>query len=206
MPLTNKTIVGLTVGLIICPTLSAMARAHTSSFNKEMQSGNNAISVLPVPKQDSQASSYVGVRHVGDDFSPLSVDFESLGGWIVYESGSSEPLRYGINIAKKGNEIYVLFEDMVERRGNTPVWEVLDVAVTPSNNIAPSDPQGEYYFSYGCSINGSRLDPEIVALLGSQDTEFITDIRQAWRANRQTRKLEALSTEGIACTNPGWGL
>ncbi|MEM1242730.1 MAG: hypothetical protein AAGI45_23105 [Cyanobacteria bacterium P01_H01_bin.26] len=138
--------------------------------------------------------------------SPLSADFENYGGWIVYDRDSSEALRYGINLAGKANEIYILFEEIVARRGNNPVWEVLDVATIPSDNIAPSDPQGDYFIRPGCSINGGPIDPEIVAILGNQDTEFITDIRQAWRANRQTQKLEVLSTEGIACENPGWGL
>ena len=76
----------------------------------------------------------------------------------------------------------------------------------PSDSIAPSNPQGDYFIHSGCSINDGPIDPEIEAVLGNQETEFITDIRQAWRANRQTRQLEVLSTEGIACENPGWGL
>ncbi|MEM7066893.1 MAG: hypothetical protein AAF572_27485 [Cyanobacteria bacterium P01_B01_bin.77] len=55
-------------------------------------------------------------------------------------------------------------------------------------------------------MNGGRIEPEIVAVIGNQNTERITDIRRAWRANRQTQQLEAFSTEGMACTNPGWGL
>ncbi|MEO0768398.1 MAG: hypothetical protein AAFY72_03040 [Cyanobacteria bacterium J06649_4] len=206
MPLTTKATFGLTVGLMMYPALFTMAQAHALIFNEDIQADSNTTAVSPESKQDSQVFSYVGVRHVGDDLSPLSADFESFGGWIVYAIGSSEPLRYGINIAEKGSEIYIFFEDIVGRSGNTPVWEVLDVATTSSSNIAPSDPKGEYYFHYGCSINGSSIDPEIVAVIGNQDTEFITDIRQAWRANRQTRQLEALSTEGMACTNPAWGL
>ena len=206
MALITKTIVGLTVGLMMYPILSTMTQAHALIINEDIQADSNASAVLPTSKQDSKVSSYIGMRHVGDDLSTLSVDFERSGGWIVHAIGSSEPLRYGISIAEKDNAIYIFFEDMVERRDGIPVWEILDVATTPSSNIAPSDPQGDYYFYYGCSISGSRIDPEVVAIIGNQDTEFITDIRQAWRANRQTRQLEALSTVGMACTNPAWGL
>lgn len=101
MPLTTKTIIGLNVGLIMCSTSSTVTQAHASSFNEYIQADSNETAVLPASKQDSQISSYVGMRHVGNDLSPLSVDFESFGGWIVYRSGSSDPLRYGINIAKQ---------------------------------------------------------------------------------------------------------
>ncbi|PPJ62717.1 hypothetical protein CUN59_14130 [Cuspidothrix issatschenkoi CHARLIE-1] len=58
---------------------------------------------------------------------------------------------------------------------------------------------------YDCLRNGIR-DYSIIAVAKIQDTEYFRQIQKAWRANRKTRKFEAISTKGVICENTGYGL
>ncbi|MBD2496679.1 hypothetical protein H6G75_20405 [Nostoc sp. FACHB-280] len=56
-----------------------------------------------------------------------------------------------------------------------------------------------------CLLNGVN-DPEIVAIVKYQDTEYWRQITKAWRSNRNSGKFEEISPRNIACENPGWGV
>ncbi|MBE9056555.1 hypothetical protein IQ237_11040 [Sphaerospermopsis sp. LEGE 08334] len=56
-----------------------------------------------------------------------------------------------------------------------------------------------------CRRNGVS-DHDIIAVAKIQDTEYFRQIQKAWRANRKTRKFEAISTKGVICENIGYGL
>jgi hypothetical protein len=183
-----------TTGLLVAGLWSAPVYAQpvTEHFQKGVDPS--------VPTAD-----YIGHRHVGDDFSGLSDEWNSLGGWIVYDPGPDPVFEYGIALVEDGDEFYVFFEQEVGRSGNSALWEILDFVTLPADDISPVDPEAHYYFHFGCSVNGVA-DAEIVALFGIQDAELITDIRQAWKANRQTGQLEDISTAGMVCINPAWGV
>ncbi|MBW4617351.1 MAG: hypothetical protein KME21_29860 [Desmonostoc vinosum HA7617-LM4] len=56
-----------------------------------------------------------------------------------------------------------------------------------------------------CLLKGVR-DPEIVAIVKYQDSEYWRQIKKAWRSNRNLGKFEEISPRNIACENPGWGV
>ncbi len=83
--------------------------------------------------------------------------------------------------------------------GQTPVNAVLGVQLTPKL-------MSEEYVAIGsCQIN-SKPDSEIVALVKvtptDQQQELFTKIRQAWRINLKTEKIEPIPTKGLTCVNP----
>jgi hypothetical protein len=83
--------------------------------------------------------------------------------------------------------------------GQTPVNAVLDV------QLVPKLMSQEYVTIGSCHLNG-KPDSEIVALVkitpSDQQQELFTKIRQAWRINLKTEKIEPIPTKGITCVNP----
>jgi hypothetical protein len=83
--------------------------------------------------------------------------------------------------------------------GQTPVNAVLDVQLTPKLMSE------EYLAIASCQING-KPDSEIVALVKvtptDQQQDLFTKIRQAWRINLKTEKIEPIPTKAITCINP----
>ncbi|MBD2131373.1 hypothetical protein H6F47_02595 [Sphaerospermopsis sp. FACHB-1094] len=58
---------------------------------------------------------------------------------------------------------------------------------------------------YHCLRNGIR-DYSIIAVAKDTNSEYFRQIQKAWRANRKTRKFEAISTKGVICENTGYGV
>jgi hypothetical protein len=83
--------------------------------------------------------------------------------------------------------------------GQTPVNAVLDV------QIIPQLMEEEYVNISGCSLD-RKPDDGIVALVkiakSDRDAEEFTKIRQAWRIDLKTEKIETITTKGITCVNP----
>jgi hypothetical protein len=77
-------------------------------------------------------------------------------------------------------------------------YQVLDVL-----NLPPLE-SNEEVTTY-CQVRG-KIDSEIVTISVSENTELLTDIKQAWRANRKTGKFEVIPTDGLACENLGYGV
>ncbi|MBD2183974.1 tetratricopeptide repeat protein [Aerosakkonema funiforme] len=79
-----------------------------------------------------------------------------------------------------------------------PVEAVLDVRVVPK--IRPE----EWLQQVNCQIGG-KADDRIVAIVqiqGFEDADLYTKVRQAWRVNFSTEKIDAIPTANIACVNP----
>jgi hypothetical protein len=108
---------------------------------------------------------------------------------------------YGISQVKKGNQEMLWFEIVVNRDGTgNPSRLVIDVLTVPKTNKS--------YTMVGqggsCLRNGVS-DHDIIAVAKIQDTEYFRQIQKAWRANRKTRKFEAISTKGVICLNTDSG-
>ena len=124
-----------------------------------------------------------------------------MGSWVVDDIEYPKPSLYGISRVKKGNQEMLWFDMVVDRdrKGNPSQLLVLDVFSVPKMNKSYT------LIGHHCLRNGIR-DYSIIAVAKIQDTEYFRQIQKAWRANRKTRKFEAISTKGVICENPGYGL
>lgn len=77
-----------------------------------------------------------------------------------------------------------------------PVDAVLDVQVIPKLR------SGEW-LNTNCQING-KADSEVLAIVqvkGYENADLYTQVRQAWRSNLRTQKIETIPTKNVACIN-----
>lgn len=92
------------------------------------------------------------------------------------------------------------FTRVIERTERRPgLTEVLDVLVEPPLG------EDESLATFSCRVDG-RWDTEIAALVHLTQTEYYEDVRQAWRLNRQSGRLEHIPTHDVSCANDGWGV
>jgi hypothetical protein len=179
------------------------------------------VNLLPVQAQKNTTNrgnsnkdnnqSYIGLRYdpppLLDAYKPNYLDYpkgiQYFGGWIVDDVEYPKPSVYGISRVKKGTQEMLWFEMVVDRdrKGNPGKWLVLDVFNVPKMNKSYTLIGGHHL----CLRNGIR-DSSIIAVAKIQDTEYFRQIQKAWRANRKTRKFEAISTKGVICENTGYGL
>lgn len=148
-----------------------------------------SLTVAPVAAQ-TDALKYAGLRY--GPTQPKGVKYVS--GALISERNDEK--EYGISEVHKGRVKALWFERLARRdeRG-IPYWELLDVLVAPPHT-------GKQILVYASCRLKNQYNPEIVALVDNQPSEeFLTRVRKAWRANRQTGKFEVLPTKGIKCTN-----
>lgn len=150
--------------------------------------------------------SYIGLRYRHPHAIPNYLDYpkgvQYFGGWVVDdpEYPSLNPGRrttvYGISQVTKGNQEMLWFEIHIDREGIERL--VIDVLHIPKIN-KPYDIHG------GSCLRNGVSDLEVIAVAKIQDTDYFRQIQKAWRANRKTRKFEAISTKGVVCLNTGSG-
>lgn len=137
-------------------------------------------------------------------YKNLPAGMVSEGGSIVGEVDIPQPLA--VSWYRLGDVHYMWFEKILSNviterpKGlkNHQTILVLDAVQLPD---------GEFYLLRGCERNGEQ-DPEIFVIgdTTDPDSEWVTEFKQVWRANRQTEKLEKISPVGIRCENPAWGI
>ncbi|WP_242027318.1 hypothetical protein [Sphaerospermopsis sp. FACHB-1094] len=163
-------------------------------------------------KKDNNRS-YIGLRYLPPLVTPGYLDhpkgIQYFGGWTwtVDDPGypsltpGSRATVYGISQVKKGNQEMLWFEIVVnrDRTGNPSQWLVIDVFNVPKMNKSYT------LIGYHCLRNGIR-DYSIIAVAKDTNSEYFRQIQKAWRANRKTRKFEAISTKGVICENTGYGV
>ncbi|MEM9451989.1 MAG: hypothetical protein AAGA75_26155 [Cyanobacteria bacterium P01_E01_bin.6] len=185
------------VHIIPVVSLFGLISFSTPALSAERQTDRVLREHVSAQALTASLEEYIGIEHIGDDFSTFSGNLTSQGGWIVYRSG--EPLEYSVSRAVDGEFTFLFFEREIGRHGARPIWEVLDVIRIPN-------PTTDQMVGFACAIGDADVDPEILAVVGFQDVEWIDDIQQAWRVNRQTHEIEAIDTSNIRCINHGWGL
>lgn len=181
------------------------------------------VNLLPVhaQKNTNQVNSnkdnnrsYIGLRYLGPRVPytpPAYLDhpkgIQYFGSWTVDDPGypslrlGSRATVYGISWVKKGNQEMLWFQIVVnrDRTGNRIQRLVIDVLTLPKINKPYTMVGGE------CLRNGVS-DLDIIAVAKDTNSEYFRQIQKAWRANRKTRKFEAISTKGVICENIGYGL
>lgn len=68
----------------------------------------------------------------------------------------------------------------------------------------PAPPTG-YRIATECSYHDSLATGRVVAIVRATQTERYTDVRRAWRLDRNAFRILATDTKGLTCANPGWG-
>lgn len=143
----------------------------------------------------------VGVKNYG-----LPAELVDRGGWVLGDVSVEHP--YIISIFQYDSATLISFEQILfqqsmrrsEGFANHQYRLILDT-------VAVADPSADQLF--GCEID-QQPDPEIVAIATAEldiDSEWITEITSAWRANRETQQFEPLpTTENIRCPNMGYGI
>ena len=88
----------------------------------------------------------------------------------------------------------IWFEKLICRNNDGKAFhEIIDATILPI--YSENDTLAYWY----CSIDGID-DPEIVALGEAQCGDgYLSNIKQAWRLNRQTEKIETVVIENITC-------
>jgi hypothetical protein len=110
------------------------------------------------------------------------------------------PPIYAVSVVTQGSQPVLWFEQVVAANASGVTSEVLDVINLP--NLSDSE---ELVGTGGeCQQNGVA-DPEVIAIAHYTETEFLTQISQAWRTNRSTGKFETVSPAEVRCQNPGFG-
>jgi hypothetical protein len=136
-------------------------------------------------------SNYIGLK-----YQQVPQGLISLGGWVIGDAYA--PTIFGISRIQKTIQQMLWLEIITNDPDGKARYQVLDVLELPQ--LETNDEVTTY-----CRFKG-KIDPEIVAVSIHEDMEFLTKIKQAWRANRKTGKFEVLSIEGLDCINPGYGI
>lgn len=101
---------------------------------------------------------------------------------------------YGISWVSDSWKQMLWFEKCICRYQDNAYFQVIDV-----RELSPIGQRDVLLFGGDeCSLNGV-VDPELIVIAEDEVTAHLTNIKKAWRANRQTNRLESVSVEGIIC-------
>lgn len=138
-------------------------------------------------------------KYIGIEFPPYPDNIKKSGGALVDQP--SKGLKFSIQTVENGKQMLLWFaqEASSDKKGVNK-WKVMDVMKYPTF------PQGEALVMQLCRIGGD-FDQELMAVVKyNKYVEILTDVKRAWRANRDTGKFEKISTKEIECINESYGL
>ena len=141
------------------------------------------------PMQSLVGTSYTDNRHI-----PGLEDWEFNEGSLL--SNINDPEWIMVDVYKKGATRIVFFSVMEDTASHTYV--IADVIYLKAIG------KGWLVKTSLCS-QGENEDPGIVAIMKVANAEYMTVARQAWKFNRDKRRVEAINVKGIRCMNEGFG-
>ncbi len=152
-----------------------------------------AVNKLAPARSETQTNSepLVGYRHKGVARGErLSNGAKDLGGGLLSDED------YGVSRFSKGGKFMLWLEKIVDRdQTGVPEWEVKDVLVFEA---ARKNRLFLYSYSSPCTSNGEE-DLDLIVMAEKEAKKRAYRILKAWRANVESEKFEALSTDGISC-------
>jgi hypothetical protein len=137
-------------------------------------------------------------RYIGLTFSELPSGLKSEGGWMITASDTA-PEYTGKTVWAGQTQMFWFSRIVARDRTGSPAYQVVDAIKLPA--IAKS----RLLVGGFCQVNGVG-DPGIIAVVKPTNTEYYTQVDQAWRANPKTEKIQPLNPKGVACANAGWGV
>jgi hypothetical protein len=142
-----------------------------------------AIGMVP-----EQYTGYIGIT-----FPPLPGDLKEGFGTLIYPSKNN--IDWSINIVTSENDTMIWLTKRLQS-GNPKVWQVSDILLLPDLTTT------EWLVPNGCRMDELH-DPEILAIADVSPTAFSlrhvdsSDIKAAWRANRDTGFFQELEVGPI---------
>ena len=134
---------------------------------------------------------------IGKEYQSLN-EFGIMKGYaeqvgIMLESLNDK--EYGLSYYKKGPIHVIAFERVIRQSNGTTKYFLLDILKI--NYVGK-----EQYVKLGLNRLNGENDIAIISIYQYEnDVQFFTNIVKAWRANRETEKIEKIDTKGIDCTN-----
>ena len=160
----------------------------------ELGSDSELRQIFGISQREFDISSIdIGNRYLLRELSP---NIESLHGSVVGDVFAYP--NFWISLMQQEEQKSLWFSIGIGHQGQQGIFQLIDKADFPALRRGQS-------FAKPCTYNGTS-DPEIFAIVHYTNTEYWTQIVQAWRANRSTWKIEPISTEGIRCYNRSWGV
>ncbi|BAZ40698.1 hypothetical protein NIES4101_66590 [Calothrix sp. NIES-4101] len=154
-------------------------------------------SLLPVQAQRTSSKNQA-FSYIGSIYQDLPPGIEYISGWVVGDQFNGR--EYSVTHIKKGYQQMLWFNTVVSRdKQGKATFKAIDTMNLPKINAS------QYLGGWDCGRNGKK-DPEIVAIVKNENSEYLRNTSRAWRANRKSGKFEAISTSGIFCINQGWGV
>lgn len=137
-------------------------------------------------------SKYIGLR-----YGPNLPRGLVYGGGGLISDPYKDTTQFGLAHITRGTTNMIWFELLTHHDADGKAyWEVLDVTSTPPLR------RKQYVMVTLCLFNNNP-DPEIAAVVESVPRSYNLRVIKAWRANRQSRKLEAISVKGVKCEMQG---
>lgn len=129
-----------------------------------------------------------------DEKSIAGLEGYQLQEWILLNR-VDDPERLFLNVYVKETSRIILFSALTDTAKN--IFEILDVVQL--KNVNP----GLEFKAVTCRRNKSE-SAEIVALVAPGERKYFTNVKKAWRFNRDKRRIEIISIKGIDCLNEGF--
>ena len=162
----------------------------------------SALLTFPLTSKAEELNDLIGIKH-----PPMPTEIMETGGWSVHKEIVNR--THSITSASvNGQEL--LFLDRIIGRDSQgkPSFQVVDVLPLP-----PIDNQKEDILGgspYQCRINEGEYDPTLIVIARLEDgnTEFLTQVRQAWRVDLESERFNEINLRGLEfkCENMGFGL
>lgn len=155
------------------------------------QTANQSVTVMA----QANSQSFVGLQ-----YRDIPSELVDRGGWVI-DANDRGIFNFGVAHIQQGRRGMLWFTRFIrhDAKGRA-IWRVIDVLELPA--ISQSQDLTSSRF---CTQNGKK-NRDLIAIVEATDTEYRTQIHRAWRTNRATGKFESISTRGIVCQNPGWGV
>lgn len=124
-------------------------------------------------------------------------DFSTMDDYGAALIGAARPL-YAYAVYADEDNIHLVLQREVGRIEGQIQWQRLTYLTIPQL------PEEQVFSFSTCARNGTR-DPAIAAISIYQDNEYFGRVIKAWRANIQAGTIDEIPTDGIVCSNDGYG-
>ncbi len=123
---------------------------------------------------------------------------KELKGWQFNQGDVITPVNYeetmSVEVFRKGSTRIVVFLLQVDAATNSSVVaDVLEIKNVPAGWVVKT----------GTCKDGPNEAMDIVALAKETKTETMKTIKQAWRCNRDKKRIDAVPVKYITCFNEG---
>jgi hypothetical protein len=133
---------------------------------------------------------------IGQKFTKVS-ELKLLKGYTFKQgdviSETNDPDQTTVDIYQKGTTAIVFFSTMMQGDSFYQVYDVLEV----------KDVLKGWEIKTATCRDNNNPDVAIVALVKSTENEIATNVKRAWRYNRDKIRFEKINTQHIDCINGG---